>query len=376
MASIVVAGALANKPRNGGEAWVRMSWVEGFRRLGFDVVFIEQVERGRTPASAVDYFKRTVAEFGLRGAAALLDGTDAAVTGLSPHDTRERVGEAVALVNISGNIALPSLLAAARRRVYVDIDPGFTQIWSVQGSRAARLAGHDVYFTVGENIGAPGCSIPTLGIDWRPLPPPVVLDRWPVVAAQPSAPLTTVTTWRNPFGPLEHDGVRFATKHHEWRRVVELPARVPQPLELALEIHPGDRADREALLRHGWRVRDAADVAGDAEAFQRYVQGSAGEFSVANGVYVQTGSGWFSDRSVRYLASGKPVLLQDTGFSRRYPVGDGLLSFRTLGEAVRGALRIARDPEGHARAARALAEDRFDSDRVLGRLVEDVGIAP
>src|SRR5215208_4640000 len=137
MATIAVAGALASKPRNGGEAWVRMSWVEGFRRLGFDVVFVEQVERRRTPASAVDYFERTVAEFGLRGAAALLDETGAAVTGLSGDEVRERVGEAVALVNISGNLALPALLAAARRRVYVDVDPGFTQMWTAQGSDAA-----------------------------------------------------------------------------------------------------------------------------------------------------------------------------------------------------------------------------------------------
>src|SRR4051812_41040241 len=376
MAIIVVAGALANKPRNGGEAWVRMSWVEGFRRLGFDVVFVEQLERERTPASAVDYFERTVAEFGLRDAAALLDETGATVTGLAPEETRERVGEALALVNISGNVALPALLAAARRRVYVDVDPGFTQIWTAQGSDAARLAGHDVYFPVGENIGSPGCSIPTLGIDWRPLPPPVVLDRWPVVATPPCAPFTTVTTWRSPFGGLEHEGVTFAMKHHEWRRVVGLPARVPQELELALRIDPGDDADREAFLGHGWRLLDAAEVAGDAGRFRRYVQDSAGEFSVANGVYVQTASGWFSDRSVRYLASGKPVLLQETGFADRYPVGEGLLAFRELDEAVDGARAIAADPERHARAARAIAEEHFDSDRVLARFCAELGVAP
>jgi hypothetical protein len=376
MATIVVAGALANKPLNGGEAWVRMSWVEGFRRLGFEVVFVEQVARAHTHAVAVDYFERTVAEFGLRSAAALLDETGATVTGLSLEDVRDRVGEAVALVNISGNVALPALLAAARRRVYVDIDPGFTQIWAAQGSDAARLAGHDAYFTVGENIGSPGCSIPTLGIDWRSVPPPVVLDRWPVVAAEPSAAFTTVTTWRNPFGGLEHDGVTFAMKHHEWRRVIELPRRVSQDFEVALQVHPGDHADREALLRNGWQVRDPAEVAGDPVSFRRYVQGSAAEFSVANGVYVRTASGWFSDRSVRYLASGKPVLLQETGFSRRYPVGEGLLSFRNLDEAVRGAVSIAAEYERHARAARALAEEHFDSDRVLTRLVDELGIAP
>ena len=374
MASIVVGGALANKPRSGGEAWVRMSWVEGFRRLGFDVTFVEQVVREHTTPDAIAWFEETAELFGLGAAAALVDEVGATVAGLSAEETRERVGEAVALVNISGTIALPQLLGAARRRVYVDIDPGFTQIWTAQGSDAARLAGHDVYVTVGENIGSPGCAIPTLGLDWLTLPPPVVLDHWPAGPAEPAAPFTTVATWRNPFGGLEHEGAVFTMKHHEWRKVIDLPRRVERPFELALHIHPGDHADRDALLAHGWALRDPAEVAGDPAAFRRYVQSSAAEFSVANGVYVGTNSGWFSDRSVRYLASGRSVLLQETGFGERYPVGEGLLSFRTLDDAVRGARSIAEDPARHAEAARALAEEHFDSDRVLGRLLEEAGV--
>jgi hypothetical protein len=223
--------------------------------------------------------------------------------------------------------------------------------------------------TVGENIGRPSCTVPTGGLGWRPLPPPVVLDDWPVTAAPPEPGFTSVSTWRNPFGGLDHDGVTFTMKHHEWRRIVELPQRAPHPFELALDIHPGDHADADALRAHGWRLRDPAEVA-DADRFRAYVQGSGAEISVANGAYVQTASGWFSDRSVRYLASGRPVLLQDTGFSRCHPVGEGLLAFSSLEEAVRGADAIAGDYERHSRAARQLAEEHFDSDLVLGRFLE------
>src|SRR6185295_6838385 len=142
--------------------------------------------------------------------------------------------------------------------------------------------------------------------------------------------------------------------------------------EIALDVHPADRRDVESLLGHGWTLADPGDVAGDPLAFRQYVQQSSAEFSVAQGIYVETNSGWFSDRTVRYLASGKPALVQDTGFGRTYPVGEGLLGFTTLEDAVAGAARIARDYEQHCRAARALAEAHFDSDKVLAELVDAV----
>lgn len=367
MASIAVGGALAGKPASGGEAWVRMSWVEGFRRLGLDVVFVEQVVREHTPPEAVAWFERTVAVFGVD--AALVDEAGETVTGLAADELRDRLRESEAIVNISGNVAHPDLLGAPRRRAYVDIDPGFTQIWTAQGSDAARLDNHDVYFTVGEAIGTPSCPIPTLGIDWRPIPPPVVLDDWPVVPVPDAAPFTTVGTWRNPFGGLHFEGADLPMKHHEWRRFLDLPARVPAAgFEAALHIWPGDQADRDALVEHDWRLRDPVEAAGDAGRFRAYVQASAAEFSVANGAYVALRSGWFSDRTVRYLASGRPALVQDTG--SRYPASEGLLAFSTLDEAARGAEAITADPAAHREAARALAEEHFDSGKVLARVLD------
>jgi hypothetical protein len=267
-------------------------------------------------------------------------------------------------------------MSRLRRKAYVDLDPGFTQFWHASGDAGARLDGHDFYFTVGENIGTRSCPIPTGGIRWRPTRQPVVLDHWPVSTEGDRRRFTTVATWRGSYGPVEYGGKIFGLKVHEFRKFIELPERVPHAFELALDIHPAEEKDLDLLDRHGWRLVDPKAAVPDPGAFRRYVQGSGAEFSVAQGVYVETASGWFSDRTVRYLASGKPALVQDTGFGRNYPVGEGLVAFRTPGEAVAGARRIGRDYEEHCRAARALAEEYFDSDIVLGRFVEEAGVAP
>jgi hypothetical protein len=279
--------------------------------------------------------------------------------------------EADLLVNISGHVHAPELMRRVRRRAYVDLDPGFTQFWHAEGNLGARLDCHDVYFTVGENIGTDICSIPTVGIDWLPLPPPVVLSEWPAADDPKAGRFTTVGAWRGAFGPVVHDGRTYGLKVHEFRKMMELPRRVPdQEFEIALAIHPGDAKDRDALLNSGWRLTDPREQAPGPAEFRRYVQGSGAEFSVAQGIYVETMSGWFSDRTVRYLASGKPALVQDTGFSANYPVDEGLVPFRTLDEAVAGAAGIAADYPAHAAAARSLAEECFDSDKVLTRFLE------
>jgi hypothetical protein len=386
MTTLVVTGAIANKYLNGGEAWIRLSWIRGLQRLGCRVSFIEQID----PAACVGedgapapfdrsatrvYFDRVMEEFGLAGSSALVVGEGEATSGLTYDEVLDLAAETDLLVNMSGNVRSPEILGRVRKRAYLDLDPGFTQFWEAAGNTGARLAGHDVYFTVGENIGTEGCPIPTIGIDWRPLPFPVVLEDWSAEAGSPddgaSRSFTTVGAWRGPFGPVEHDGRTYGLKVHEFRKMIELPRRVPgAEFEIALDIHPGDAKDRDALLANGWRLTDPRREVPGPLAFRRYIQRSGAEFSVAQGVYVETASGWFSDRTTRYLASGKPALVQDTGFSRNYPVGEGLVAFRTLDDAAAGAARIQADYQTHARAARALAEEHFDSDKVLTRFLD------
>src|SRR4051812_14707477 len=368
MPTVVVSGAIANKHLNGGEAWVRLSWILGLQRLGCRVMFVEQLDSAGEQSAGRAYFDAVVQQFGLTDSAALLLG-NGQTSGLAFADLLDAAADADLLVNISGHLHEPELMRRLRRKAYVDLDPGFTQFWHVEGNTGPRLAGHDVYFTVGENIGTDVCTIPTAGFDWRPVPPPVVLDQWPVAGGDGA--FTTIGAWRGAFGPVVHDGHTYGLKVHEFRKVIELPTRVPDAeFEIALDIHPGDAKDREALIANGWRLSDPRVEAPGPHEFRSFVQRSGAEFSVAQGIYVETRSGWFSDRTVRYLASGKPALVQDTGFSRNYPTGEGLVPFSSLDEAVAGAARIAGDHERHAAAARALAEERFDSDTVLTRFLE------
>jgi hypothetical protein len=362
--SIVVAGALANKLGHGGEAWVRLSWVLGLQRLGCDVTFIEQV---REPTAAQrDYFDATVDAFGLGDRARLIDEGDA-----TPDEVLSRANEADLLVNISGHLTIDAVLARCTRKAYVDLDPGYTQLWHAAGLEGARLSGHDVFFTVGTNIGRPTCELPTGGIEWLGVRPPILLSEWPVEPAGETDRLTTVASWRGAYGRVEHNGKRYGLKVDEFRKVITLPARIPQRLELALDIHADDERDLELLRDHGWRLVDPREAAGAPDAFRAYVQQSGGEFSVAQGIYVETSCGWFSDRTACYLASGKPALVQDTGFSATLAAEEGLVAFRTLDDAVAGAESISADYEQHCRAARALAEEEFNSDVVLGRFLQD-----
>jgi hypothetical protein len=201
-----------------------------------------------------------------------------------------------------------------------------------------------------------------------------VLDDWPVARSSAAGRFTTVASWRGAYGRVEHEGHLYGQKAHEFRKVAALPLRTAAEFELALDIHETDEGDRTMLDAQGWKLVDPRDVAFDPLMFRDYVQGSDAEFSVAQGIYVETRSGWFSDRTVRYLASGKPVLVQDTGFDDVLPVGEGLLLFRTADDAVDAVEAIMADYEQHCEAARALAEAYFDSDRVLERLLDEAGV--
>jgi hypothetical protein len=387
MTLVLVSGAIANKPRNAGEAWHRLHWVLGLRRLGFTVFFVEQItsENCRNASGTVvaleesvnlAFLKASADAFGLADSIVLIQDDGRQTHGMRFAELLDLADSADLLINISGHLTLDSLLRRIRCKVYIDEDPGFTQFWHAAGTPGMRLDGHDFYFTIGANIGRPDCPIPTAGIPWRPTRPFVVLDQWPFYPEGNPDRFTTIGSWRGSYGPVAYGGRTFGLKVHEFRKFLELPQRCAQSFELALDIHPADAMDRSLLEQHGWRIVDPRRVAPGPHTFRRYIQVSGAEFSVAKGIYVETSSGWFSDRTVRYLASGKPALVQDTGFGGQYPVGLGLVPFRTLEEAVAGAALIAGAYADHCRAARALAEEYFDSDKVLGRLIEEVGIAP
>ena len=373
MTAVVVAGALANKPGSSGEAWVRMSWVRGLESLGLDVWFVEQLdEPGGPDPVALEWFSSVTDGFGLTGRATLLSGGEAHA-GPSLDELVEIAAEA-SLVNISGHLTLPELMRAFRRRVLIDIDPGFTHFWHAARLPGAHVEGHDAYFTIGELIGTPACPIPTSGIDWQPVRQPVVLEDWPVAPSPEPDRFTTIATWRGPYGPIEHGGRTYGVKLHEFRKFVALPEQSAHRFEVALDIHPGDSADLETLRGHRWKIVDPGEVAGEPDAFRAYVQGSGAEFSVAQGVYVDTACGWFSDRSTRYLASARPALVQDTGFSRLLPVGEGLVAFTTLEEAVAGATDLVARYEEHCAAARRIAEEHFAAPIVLAPFCDRAGI--
>ena len=387
MPLIVVSGPLANKPGNGGAAWTRLSWTLGLRQLGCDVYFVEQISPTQCvdaegsacdPACSINlaYFTKITRQFGLADRSALLLDSGSCCAGLSCSEVADLADAADLLVNISGHLTIDRIKRRFHKRAFLDLDPGYTQHWYAAGLGIDHIRDHHFYFTVGENIGRDDCQIPICDIAWRPVRQPVLLGEWPVVPGEGERlRFTTVASWRGPYGPVSRNGVQFGPKAHEFRKFVALPTQSDHEFEIALDIHPADGRDLTAMRAQGWHIADPTVVAGNPLAFRQYLQQSSAEFSVAQGIYVNTNSGWFSDRTVRYLAAGKPALVQNTGFSRTYPVGCGLVPFRTLAEAVEGAERIDRDYAAHSRAARAIAEQFFDSDTVLTNLLREVEVA-
>jgi hypothetical protein len=381
--TVIVAGSLAQRPGHGGHTWVFLQYLLGFRRLGWDVLFVDRLEPemcvdrsgNRSPLESsfnLRYTAEVMERFGLgRRWAVLYDGGRVLV-GCPREKVVERARRSALLLNVMGFLEDDEILAAAPLRVFLDIDPGFGHMWQELGL-ARPFRGHDRYVTVGERIGAPDCGIPTCGIEWATTKPPVELAEWPLAAAD-GAGFTTVASWRGPFGPIEYRGRTYGLRVHEFRRFLELPELTGERFEVALDIDEADGEDRQRLEQHGWSLADPRDVAGDPWRYRQYVRRSAAELVVAKNLYVDTRSGWFSDRSACYLASGRPVLAQDTGLDGLLPSGEGLITFSTLDEAAAGAEELARDHRRHSRAAREIAEEHFAAERVLPRMLEAVGV--
>jgi len=380
---VVIAGSLAQKPHQGGFAWVFLQYILGFQALGWDVLFVDRLEpdmcvdaAGRACAledsENLRSFRRIMAGFGLERSHCLIyDGGERCI-GLTREEVLAWTRRSSLLLNVMGFLDDEEILDAAPRVAFLDIDPGFPHMWRDLGL-ADVFARHDAHVTVGARIGSPDCLIPACGLDWIATRPPVVLDQWPVVSSS-ERPFTTVASWRGAYGPVEYRGSTFGLRVHEFRRHAELPRRSRQSFELALDIHPQETRDLALLREHHWTLVDPRRVAGDPWAYRAYVQASAAEFAVAKNMYTQTRSGWFSDRTVCYLASGKPAIVQDTGLDGLYPVGKGLLTFTSLEEAVEGIEEVSANYERHAEAARSIAEEYFDSRVVLRDLVRNLGV--
>lgn len=368
---VVVGGAVAQRPDHGGHAWVFAHLLMGLRRLGCAVTFLDRIDgTGAVTERERAWIESFAAWLGLeRDWSALL--ADGSTAGLPRNQVSRRIAQADLFLDVMGYVGSDTFPDCGGTRAFLDIDPGWPQMWRDLGL-ADVLEGYDAYVTVGENVGTSDCAIPTCGLPWLPTKQPVVLDLWPV-SGETGDRFTTVASWRGPFGPIEYEGVVYGLRVHEFRTFFPLPHRVAAPFELALDIDQAETPDIEALDAHGWRRVDPLVAAGTPQRYRRYIQGSLAELMVAKQLYVATRSGWFSDRSACYLASGKPVLAQDTGLGRLLPTGEGLLTFTTLEEAVVGAEEILANPARHAKAARAVAEEHFDSDKVLRRLLAELG---
>jgi len=410
---IVVTGLIASYPL-GGVAWDYLQYVRGFAALGHEVTYLEDTGRWVYDPRArsftadagphVRYLARVLA--GARGPAAWAFRDPAGVLhGLDEVALARCVAAADLFLNVSGACWLRDAYRGRGVRAYLDTDPGYSQARllaadatdvadaaddagtagganaaaAARGARAAAdlryaaatIRAHDVFLTLAENLGAPGCGVPAAGLRWLPTRHPIVLDDWPATPPPAGAPFTTVLSWRTEPTPPVLGGRPYGGKDVQLRRILDLPRRATAPLELAV----AGAAPRDALRAAGWRVVDAHDVSATPEAYRDYLARSRGELGVAKEVYVATASGWLSSRTASYLALGRPAIVEDTGIAANLPVGEGLLVFRDTEEAAAALETVTADWPRHARAARTLAAEAFDAGRILQGLLDSVDTA-
>jgi hypothetical protein len=354
---------IGGTPHQGGATWAVLQYLLGFRQLGCDVWFVEPVQS----FAGDQYVASAMAQAGLGDRWALV-AADGSVRGLDRARLDTIAKRADVLVSVSGMLTDPAFLEKVPVRAYLDLDPGFVQLWHAQGIDM-RLDRHTHFVTISDAVGRPGGLIPDCGKDWIVTVPPVVLSEWPLAGRVQIEALTSVGHWRG-YGSVEHQGTHLGQRVHSLRPLVELPTRCPVPVRVAYAIHPDETADIAALAEHRWELLDPDAVAGDPDRYRAFVQGSFAELSIAKSGYVVSDSGWFSDRSACYLASGRPVIAQSTGFERRLPTGAGLWPFSTVDGVVAAVRELVADYEHHRESARQLAVDHLDSNRVLAALLD------
>ena len=378
MARIVVGSYVVRFPVAGYLSWA-LQWLVGFQRLGHEVYF---VEKSGWPKSCYDptsdsqsddctYGIETLVAhlepFGLRDAWCYVDA-GGQYHGLSRPGVEAVFRSADLFVDMGSHGNWLEEAASAQLRVLIDGDPGYTQMRALANEE--DLGDYHHYYSVGRNLGTEHCTVPTMGLTWRPMFDPVVVDLFALRPVKDTAPFSTVMAWQS-YRPVEFQGVSYGSKDREFEKFIDLPRRTSVPLALAVG---GHHVPERRLRRAGWRLRNPLKVTRSVESFQRFIASSRGEFSVNKQFYVATNSAFFSDRSAAYLASGRPVVMQDTGFSHHLPCGRGLVAVSTVEEAASAIDMVSGDYEMHSRWARELAREHLDAGPVLGAFLNELGV--
>ncbi len=375
---IIVLAYIARCPI-GGMAWHYIQYALGLKRLGHEVYIVEDSEdypccydperhvTDTDPTYGLRFMDKALDGVGLRDCWAYYDAHRGVWHGPSAGGIVDICSSADLLINISGANPLRSWLEAVPVRLFIDTDPVFEQIRQITvPARRERALHHTHFFTFGGNIGRSCSKIPHDGLEWHATRQPVALDVWAREPANPGGQYTTVMQWES-YPAREYRGVRYGLKSQSFKEYIDIPRLSGSSFELALG---SPSAPRDTLRSHGWHIADPLDVTRDPWAYKDYIRRSKAEFTVAKHGYVVADSGWFSERSALYLASGRPVLTQETGFSRWLPVGSGILSFNDVEEAVEGVREIEKRYGHHCDSARQVAEEYFDAAKVLSGLID------
>jgi hypothetical protein len=375
---VIVNGLIAQYPL-GGVTWDYLQFVLGLKRMGCDVYYLE--DTGQWPYNPneggmakdckfnVEYLANVMKRFGLADKWAYCFPWKSQWFGLSERKRTEVIQSSDLIINVSGTLQKPWNYRQTKLLVYIDTDPVFTQAKLARGQKDFRkmIDAHDVHFSFGEAFSE---AMPVTGHHWRPTRQPIVLSEWNPSVTRRDV-FTTVMNWTS-HNDVVYNGQTYGQKDAEFMRFLELPSRVaPTVLEIAANIGKTRRTPHDLLSYKGWRIVDPEKVCPDLDSYRKYIETSKAEWSVAKNGYVLGQAGWFSCRSACYLAAGRPVVVQDTGFGSVLPVGEGILPFRTTEEAANAIQDVESNYERNAKAARAIGEEFFDSTKVLSRLVEE-----
>ncbi len=381
--TIVVGGYIVAFPL-GGMTWHHLNYLLGLHELGHEVWFLEDSgaysypynpttwEVSPDPTYGIDYLKRTFAAYGLPERWCYYSQFWDTYYGLQKQELNDLLKRADLLLCVSGVTPIRDDRPRPKRVAVIDTDPVFTQLRMADDQPLVDYYKQfDTVATFGTEIGKPHCPLPTHGFDWIPTNQPMAMRHWPVVPTD-SRQFTTIGKWEHSADRhVSFEGKKYlSSKGVEWFKLLNLPAKQPWDLTLGMQAIPGDV--KQQFESTGWRFTDAEAATISTQAFTQFIQNSAGELTVAKEIYSGLPSGWFSDRSSAYLASGRPVVTQASGFDRWLPTGEGLFAFSSQDEAAAALNSINRDYTGHSRAARDIAEKHLDANKVLPRLIERV----